>query len=61
MEKDTSYELEVINSPKVENDSLASENPEDHGDSDHIKTANKNDQVQGNEDVDNTGVFIFFQ
>ena len=62
MEKDTSYELEFINSPtKVENDSMASGNPEDHGDSNHIETvpeeSDENDQVEENEDEDNTGVF----
>ena len=62
MEKDTSYELEVTDSPKVENDSMASGNPEDHGDSNHIETvpeeSDQNDQVEENEDKDKdtTGV-----
>ena len=57
-------ESEVINSPKVENDSIALGNPEDHGDSDHIETvlkvSDENDQVEKNEDEDNTGRFLYF-
>ena len=62
MEKDTS--LSVLNSVKVDNDSTSSGNPENHDDSDHIDTdpgeTIENDQVEENEDVDNTGVFINF-
>ena len=58
MEKDTS--LRVLNSLKVDNDSTASGNPEDHGDSDHTVPGEtiENDQVEENEDEDNTGVVI---
>ena len=59
MEKDTSYELEAINPPtKVENDSMASGNPEDHGDSETVpEESDENDQVKENENEDTTGVF----
>ena len=61
MEKDTCYELEVINSQKVENDSMASGNPEDHEDTDHTDTATvPEDQIDENEDVDNTGDLYSF-
>ena len=62
MEKDTSYELEFINSPtKVENDSMASGNPEDHGDSETVlEESDENDQVGDNKDEDPTGVFFIF-
>ena len=52
MEKDTS--LRVLHSLKVDNDSTASGNPEDHDDSDHIDT------VPGEEyeNEDNTGVSL---
>ena len=60
MEKDTS--LRVLNSVKVDNDSTASGNPEDHDDSDHIDTVPgetiENNQVEENNDEDNTGVVI---
>ena len=62
MEDDTL--LEVLNSQKIGNDSTASGNPEDHGDSDHIDTSAgpgetiENDQVEENADEDNTGVVI---
>ena len=62
MEKDTS--LRELNSLKVDNDSTASGNPEDHDDSasDHIDTdtgeTTENEQVEENEDEDNTGVVI---
>ena len=61
MEKNTSYELEIINSPtKAENDSMASGNPEDHGDNETVlEISDGNDQVEENEDGDTTGVFIF--
>ena len=56
MEKDTS--LRVLNSLKVDNDSTASGNPEDHGDSDHAVPGEtiENDQSEENEDKDSTGV-----
>ena len=60
MEKETS--LKVLNSLKVDNDSTASGNPEDHNDSDNIDTVPwetiENDQVEENADEDNTGVVI---
>ena len=52
MEKETS--LKVLNSLKVDNDSTASGNPEDHNDSDNIDTdpgeTIENDQVEEKED-----------
>ena len=61
MEKDTSLSR-VLNSLKVDNDSTASGNPEDHDDSDQIDTVPgetiEDDQVEENEDEDNTGVII---
>ena len=58
MEKEPS--LKVLNSLKVDNDSTASANPEDHGDSDHTVPGEtiENDQVEENEGEDNTGVVI---
>ena len=60
MEKDTN--LRELNSLKVDNDSTASGNQEDHDDSDQIDTVPgetiENDQVEENEDEDNTGVVI---
>ena len=60
MEKETS--LKVLNSLKVDNDSTASGNPEDHNDSDNIDTdpgeTVENDQVEENENEDHTGVVI---
>ena len=54
MEKETSL--------KVDNDSAASGNPEDHDGSDHIDTdpgeTPENDQVEENKDEDNTGVSL---
>ena len=62
MEKETS--LRVLNSLKDDNDSMASENPEDHDDSDHVYPVSgetiENDQVDENEDEDNTGVIILY-
>ena len=59
MEKNTSYELEIINSPtKAENDSMASGNPEDPGNSETVpEESDENDQVEENEDEDTTGFF----
>ena len=52
--------LKVLNSHKMEADSPASGNPEDHDDSDIIDTApdqeNENEQVEEIEDEDNKGV-----
>ena len=60
MEKETS--LKVLNSLKVDNDSTASGNPEDHDDSDQIDTVPgetiEDEQVEENEVQDNTGVVI---
>ena len=60
MEKETS--LRVLNSLKVDNKSMASGNPEDHDDSDHINTVPgetiENNQVEENMDEENTGVII---
>ena len=62
MEKDTS--LRVLNSLKVDNDSTASGNPEDHDVSYNIDTVPgetiENDQVEENKDKDKTGVVINF-
>ena len=61
MEKEPS--LKVLNSLKVDNDSTASGNPEDHDDSDQIDTVPgetiEDDQVEENEDEDSTGVVIY--
>ena len=50
----------IVNSVKVDNDSTASGNPEDHGDSDHIDTdpgkSVEKDKV--GEYEDNSGVVI---
>ena len=58
MEKETL--LVVLNSQKIENDSTASGNPEDHDDSFNIDTvskqANENDQVEESQDEDNKGL-----
>ena len=60
MEKDTS--LRELNSLKVDNDSTASGNPENHTASDHIETVPgetiEDDQVEENEDEDKTGLVI---
>ena len=58
MKKDTS--LRVLNSLKVDNVSMASGNPEDHDDSEHINTAPDEtiENVENIEDEDNTGVVI---
>ena len=61
MEKDTS--LKILNPLKVDNDSTASGNPEDHDTSDQIDSSPgetiENDQVEENEDdEDNTGFLI---
>ena len=57
MEKETS--LRALNSPRVDNDSASSGNPDDHDDSYDIETE-AGETVEENKNEDNTGAIRYY-